>query len=202
MLYRKSWLPDASRNHRNQSISANNAEKKEEKEKKVVSSCCCDHSLSARHTIKAGFVGYRIIDSQHGRFRMGLRLRLGMGFGFTGMEFGVRRLAASSYSASATTILRPATSASAAIASTSAGAVFHVRPSAGTRNMFSFSGNCSNKWFVSLSPFFFFFLLFLFFYLAPTCICSENAPLPDSLEISTLFPVPYSQREAAQALSG
>ena len=34
MLYRKSWLPDASRNHRNQSISANNAEKKEEKEKK------------------------------------------------------------------------------------------------------------------------------------------------------------------------
>lgn len=104
----------------------------------------CTHT----HTIKAGFVvGGRIIDSQttgqHGRFRMGLRLRLGMGFGFARMEWRCTsgRPPATTSSAAASAFLRPATSTFAAVPSTSAGALLHGWPSAGTRDLPSFPGN-------------------------------------------------------------
>lgn len=78
---------------------------------------------------------------------MGLRLRLErMGFGFDGMD-GRQQQQTARTSSAASAFLRPATSTSAAVTSTSAGIVFvGSRPSTGTRNLPSFSGNCSNKW--------------------------------------------------------
>lgn len=101
---------------------------------------------------------------------MGLRLPLErMGFRFNGMDGGVgeRRWQHRSARAASAAFLRPATSTSAAVTSTSAGVVFHSsRPSIGTRNLPSFFGNCSNKCF-----FFFVFNLFFFHYGAMCVVC-------------------------------
>lgn len=119
---------------------------------------------------------------------MGLRLRLErMGFGFDGMDgrqqqSRQQQQQTARTSSASSTFLRPATSTTAAVTSTSAGIVFvGSRPSIGTRNLPSFSGNCSNKWIsfflfqLSVDVFFCFFLfnLFSFHYTwrPGVCVC-------------------------------
>lgn len=116
---------------------------------------------------------------------MGLRLRLErMGFGFDGMDgrqqqSRQQQQQTARTSSAASAFLRPATSTTAAVTSTSAGIVFvGSRPSIGTRNLPSFSGNCSNKWISSFSSswawmFFvwFFQSILLSLYVASGCVC-------------------------------
>lgn len=119
---------------------------------------------------------------------MGLRLRLErMGFGFDGMDGRQQQSRQQQQqqtartSSASSTFLRPATSTTAAVTSTSAGIVFvGSRPSIGTRNLPSFSGNCSNKWIsfflfqLSVDVFSFFFFvqsILLSLYVASGCVC-------------------------------
>ena len=118
---------------------------------------------------------------------MGLRLRLEwMGFRFNGMDdstdiqFCQQQQTFRYSTSSAAAFFRSATSTSTAVASTYTGIVFVLcRPSIGTRNLPSFSGNCSNKQMdfslysqllFSGVVFFFFFSFFFFIMARHVCV--------------------------------
>lgn len=121
---------------------------------------------------------------------MGLRLRMGMGFRFTGMECGPIGCRLPTSTTSTATFFRHASTASAAFTSTATGALFiRLQPSIGTRNLPSFFGNCSNKWnfcspslplhptsFSLLHKNLFFFLLFFFFFLLSSTFLFRTSP--------------------------
>ena len=106
---------------------------------------------------------------------------------------------------SSAAFFRSATSTSTAVASTSTGIVFVLcRPSIGTRNLPSFSGNCSNKQMdfslysqllfsgvVFLLLFFFFFfqsiLFFFFFFIMARHVCVFVSGSNVDVRVTPLF---------------